>query len=114
MKYSTATLLGLNLGGNGKIALVTYGSTTCSVREAAKYLDDVRIVQVVYLEPFPTWAVEEALQGVEKIVTIELSIDGQFTTLLKYNGIKADALVRKYDGRPFDPIDLANQIKEAI
>ncbi|MCK5290795.1 MAG: 2-oxoacid:acceptor oxidoreductase subunit alpha [Thermoplasmata archaeon] len=100
--------------GDGKIALVTYGSTTCSVREAAKYLDDVRIVQVIYLEPFPIWAVEEALQGAEKIVTIELSIDGQFTTLLKQNGIKADGSVRKYDGRPFDPLDLAKQIKEVI
>lgn len=100
--------------GEGKIALVTYGSTTYSVREAAKYLDDVKVVQVIYLEPFPIWAVEEALQGVEKIITIELSVDGQFTTLLKYNGIKSDGLVRKYDGRPFDPIDLANQIKEVI
>jgi 2-oxoglutarate ferredoxin oxidoreductase subunit alpha len=100
--------------GDGKIALVTYGSTTCSAREAVKYLDDVRIVQIVYLEPFPIWAVKEALQGVEKIVTIELSIDGQFTTLLKNNGIIADGSVRKYDGRPFDPVDLANQIKEAI
>ncbi len=100
--------------GDGKIALVTYGSTTCSVREAAKYLDDVRIVQVIYLEPFPIWAVEEALQGAEKIVTIELSIDGQFTTLLRQNGIKADGSVRKYDGRPFDPLDLAKQIKEVI
>lgn len=100
--------------GDGKIALVTYGSTTCSVREAAKYLDDVRIVQVIYLEPFPIWAVEEALQGVEKIVTVELSIDGQFTTLLKHNGITADGSVRKYDGRPFDPLDLAKQIKEVV
>jgi 2-oxoglutarate ferredoxin oxidoreductase subunit alpha len=100
--------------GDGKIALMTYGSTTCSVREAAKYLDDVRIVQVIYLEPFPIWAVEEALQGVEKIVTVELSIDGQFDTLLKYNGIKSDGSVRKYDSRPFDPVDLANQIKEVI
>jgi 2-oxoglutarate ferredoxin oxidoreductase subunit alpha len=100
--------------GDGKIALVTYGSTTCSVREAAKYLDDVRIVQVIYLEPFPIWAVEEALQGAEKVVTIELSVDGQFTTLLKQNGITADGSVRKYDSRPFDPLDLAKQIKEAV
>jgi 2-oxoglutarate ferredoxin oxidoreductase subunit alpha len=100
--------------GDGKIALVTYGSTTCSLREASKYLDDVRIVQVIYLEPFPIWAVEEALQGVEKIVTVELSIDGQFTTLLKHNGITADGSVRKYDGRPFDPLDLAKQIEEVI
>jgi 2-oxoglutarate ferredoxin oxidoreductase subunit alpha len=100
--------------GDGKIALMTYGSTTWSVREAAKYLEDVRVVQVTYLEPFPIWAVEEALQGVDRIITVELSIDGQFTTLLKHNGIKADGSVRKYDSRPFDPIDLANQIKEVI
>lgn len=100
--------------GDGKIALIAYGSTICSAREAVKYLDDVRIVQVIYLEPFPIWAVEEALEGVEKIVTIELSIDGQFTTLLKHNGIMADGSVRKYDSRPFDPVDLANQIKEVI
>ncbi len=100
--------------GQGKIALVTYGSTTWSVREAAKYLDDVKVVQVIYLEPFPIWAVEDALKDVDKIITVELSIDGQFTTLLKYNGIKADGLVNKYDSRPFDPIDLANRIKEVI
>ncbi len=100
--------------GDGKIALVTYGSTTCSVREAAKYVDGAKVVQVIYLEPFPIWAVEEALQGAEKIVAVELSVDGQFTTLLKYNGVKTDGSVRKYDSRPFDPIDLANQIKEVI
>ncbi len=100
--------------GDGKVALVTYGSTTLSVMEAAKHLDNVRVVQVIYLEPFPIWAVEKALEGAEKVITIELSISGQFTTLLKHNGIVADASVTKYDGRPFDPIDLANRIKEVM
>ncbi|MFQ6061359.1 MAG: 2-oxoacid:acceptor oxidoreductase subunit alpha, partial [Thermoplasmata archaeon] len=100
--------------GEGKVALVTYGSTTSSVLEASKHLEKVRVVQVIYLEPFPIWAVEKALEGVEKIVTIELSVSGQFTTLLKNNGIHADNSVRKYDGRPFDPVDLANRIKEVM
>lgn len=100
--------------GDGKVALVTYGSTTLSVMEAAKHLENVRVVQVIYLEPFPIWDVKKALEGAKKIIAIELSVNGQFTSLLQYNGIDVDNSVKKYDGRPFDPIDLANRIKEVM
>jgi len=40
---------------------------------------------------------------------------GAFETLIEEKtGIKAKASIRKYDGRPFDPEELAQQIKEVI
>ena len=40
---------------------------------------------------------------------------GQFATLLKEKvGLEFKTVIKQYDGRPFDPIDLANKIKEVL
>jgi len=99
----------VNIIGEGP-TIFTYGSTTMSVLEALRYGDmDARVVQPVYLEPFPLWAIEDR-EG----IVVEMSCEGQFERLLKENGISARGRIRKYDGRPFDPEALAKSIKEMI
>jgi 2-oxoglutarate ferredoxin oxidoreductase subunit alpha len=94
----------------GEAVIFTYGSTTMSVIEALRYGDiNARVVQPVYLEPFPSWAIEDR-EG----IVVEMSCEGQFERLLKENGISARSRIRKYDGRPFDPEALAKAIKEMI
>ncbi|MFQ6106618.1 MAG: 2-oxoacid:acceptor oxidoreductase subunit alpha [Thermoplasmata archaeon] len=99
--------------GEGANSVVTYGSTTLSALEAAKHLDDVRVVQVIYLRPFPEWALREALSD-SRVIVAELSVSGQFEKLLRSNGFDAAAHIRQYNGRPFDPLELASRIREAI
>jgi 2-oxoglutarate ferredoxin oxidoreductase subunit alpha len=100
----------VNFYGKGEAVIFTYGSTTMSVIEALRYGDmNARVVQPVYLEPFPSWAIEDR-EG----IVVEMSCEGQFERLLKENGISARSRIRKYDGRPFDPEALAKDIKEMI
>lgn len=90
--------------------IFTYGSTTMSVLEALRCGSiEAKVVQPVYLEPFPSWAI-----GDREGIVIEMSCGGQFERLLRENGINARNSIRKYDGRPFDPEELAENIKEVI
>ena len=46
---------------------------------------------------------------------VEQSCTGQFASLLKEKaGIESEAVINKYDGRPFDPQELALKIKEVV
>jgi len=100
-------------GGSGPL-IVTYGSTTMSVLEALAYGNlEARVVQPLFLEPFPEWEFAD-LQGDDAIV-VEQSCDGQFTELLRRRtGINVVAAVLQYDGRPFDPEELAGRLKEVL
>jgi len=94
--------------------IVTYGSTTLSVLEALSCGDlEARVVQPVYLEPFPEWEFSD-LDGEDAIV-VEQSCDAQFSELLRRRtGLNVVASVLQYDGRPFDPEDLARRLKEVL
>jgi 2-oxoglutarate ferredoxin oxidoreductase subunit alpha len=85
-----------------------------SVLEAIKIADiKATVVQPIYLEPLPIWELEK--YGKNEVIVVEQSCIGQFASLLQEKvGIKSKAVIKRYDGRPFDPIELANKIKEAI
>ncbi len=100
--------------GENPTNIFTYGSTYMSVLEALKYgrLNPTTIAPI-YLSPLPIWEIEE-FKDHDNIV-IEQSSTGQFTKLLNERaGLKIRNTIKQYDGRPFDPIDLSNQIKEVL
>lgn len=94
--------------------IFTYGSTYMSVLEALKYGGlNPTIVQPIFLSPFPVWKIEE-FKNQDNIV-IEQSVTGQFASLLKEKaGLNIRSIIKKYDGRPFDPIELSVKIKEVL
>ncbi len=94
--------------------IFTYGSTYMSVLEALKYGGlNPTIVQPIYLSPLPIWKLEE-FKNQDNIV-IEQSITGQFASLLKEKaGLNIRRVIKRYDGRPFDPIELSTKIKEEM
>lgn len=94
--------------------IFTYGSTYMSVLEALKYCGlNPTIVQPIYLSPLPIWKLEE-FKNQDNIV-IEQSITGQFASLLKEKaGLNIRRVIKRYDGRPFDPIELSTKIKEEM
>ena len=100
-------------GGN-PTNIFAYGSTYMSVLEALKYGKlNPTTIQPIYLSPLPTWELEE-FKDQDNIV-VEQSISEQFTQLLAEKaGIKVRTTIKRYDGRPFDPIELSQQIKEAL
>ena len=92
-----------------KTALVTWGSTVGVVTEIADELG-LKVVQPLYLEPFPCWNIEKALKGVKKIIDIETNSTGQLARLLKCYGFNVNKKILRYDGRPFTIDELKKQI----
>ncbi len=104
----------VNIYGDGSPAIFTYGSTTMSVLEALRAGGmDLTVVQPIYLEPLPVWELERYVG--RDVLVVEESSSGQFATLLEERaGIVPQAVIKRYDGRPFDPIELANEIRELV
>lgn len=104
----------VNVFGEGRAkgpVVFTYGSTTMSVLEAVRYGElQPTIVQPVYLEPFPVWELNRYKD--RKSIVVEQSSMGAFASLLKEKaGIEATWTFRRYDGRPFEPAELAEDLK---
>jgi 2-oxoglutarate ferredoxin oxidoreductase subunit alpha len=104
----------VNRYGDAGPVIFTYGSTTLSVLEALRHGGlDATVVQPVYLEPFPVWEFER-YRGTAPIV-VEQSVSGQFANLVREKTcIEPAAVIKRYDGRAFDPIELAADLKEAM
>ncbi|MFH0816667.1 MAG: 2-oxoacid:acceptor oxidoreductase family protein [Methanobacteriota archaeon] len=104
----------VNVFGSGRRAVFAYGSTAMSAAEAIRHGGlDARVVQPIYLDPLPS---EELAKhaGVGAIV-VEQSSTGQFARLLCERArIDVKHAIAKYDGRPFEPTELAAKLKEAL
>ena len=100
----------VNRFGDDGPVILTYGSTTMSVMEALSAGGiGARVVQPVYLEPFPVWELED-LRG-ESVIVVEQSSTGQFATLMAERaGVRPSSVITRYDGRPFEPRELAEAI----
>jgi 2-oxoglutarate ferredoxin oxidoreductase subunit alpha len=101
----------VNEYGEKGVLIFTYGSTTMSVLEALRAGGiEARVIQPVFLEPLPTWELERHIGRAP--VVVEQSRAGQFSNLLREKvGIEPRAVIKRYDGRPFDPLELAEEIK---
>ncbi len=94
--------------------IFSYGSTYMSVLEALRYgkLNPTTIAPI-YLNPLPIWELEEFKH--QDNIVIEQSSTGQFTKLLTEKaGLEIRSTIKQYDGRPFDPIELSQKIKEVL
>ena len=100
--------------GENPTNIFAYGSTYMSVLEALKYGNiNPTIIQPIYLNPLPTWELEE-FKNQDNIV-VEQSSTGQFTELLKGKaGLNIRSTIKRYDGRAFEPVELSQKIKEVL
>jgi 2-oxoglutarate ferredoxin oxidoreductase subunit alpha len=104
---------------DAEATLVGWGSTKGPALEALKLLrrDGIRsrLVQVVYLEPFPSEAVYKALKDHGRSVLLEANRTAQLGKLIGINtGFAFEKVVLKHDGRPFNPGEICERVKEAI
>jgi 2-oxoglutarate ferredoxin oxidoreductase subunit alpha len=108
------TLKTVNIFGNSGPPIFTYGSTTMSVLEALRAQKlEATVIQPIYLRPWPGWELEKYRN--QPAVCIELNSTGQLARRLQEkSGISIKASINKYDGRPFDPLELAHKIQEVI
>ncbi|UCB52428.1 MAG: 2-oxoacid:acceptor oxidoreductase subunit alpha [Candidatus Zixiibacteriota bacterium] len=104
----------VNVYGDKGPVILTYGSTTMSVLEALKAGGiDATVVQPIYLEPLPVWELDRCRD--REVIVVEQSCSGQFATLLREKAqIQPKAVIKKYDGRPFDPVELAEKLEGVL
>jgi 2-oxoglutarate ferredoxin oxidoreductase subunit alpha len=99
--------------GKGKTALLCWGSNKGVCIETAQKLG-MKAIQVLVLSPFPAKAMASAVEGVERIISVECNATGQMATLLQQYGYRIDDRILKYDGRPFSLEELENDLKKVI
>lgn len=102
----------VNIYGSGEPVIFTFGSTTMSVLEALRVGGlEGTVVQPIYLEPLPIWELEKFKD--KNYIIIEQNASCQLANLLWDKvRIKPETMINQYDGRPFDPLDLAAKLKE--
>jgi 2-oxoglutarate/2-oxoacid ferredoxin oxidoreductase subunit alpha len=110
----TANLLG---DPTATIAFIGYGSNRGPIAEAQDRLAAqglaTRFLQLRTLWPFPEDEVRDFIRGAAHVFVVENNITGQLERLIRFvTGPLAHMHpVRKYDGRPFRPIEIETAVK---
>ncbi|PKN79054.1 MAG: 2-oxoacid:acceptor oxidoreductase subunit alpha [Candidatus Cloacimonetes bacterium HGW-Cloacimonetes-1] len=100
--------------GEGDVIVFAYGSTVLELREALKHLDSrITILAPIYLEPFDIKTVE-MFQN-RRTIIVEHNSKGDFAFLIR-SKLQIDFIgsILRYDGRVFDPLELAQRIEVMI
>jgi 2-oxoglutarate ferredoxin oxidoreductase subunit alpha len=102
-----------------RATIISWGSTKGPIREAMKLLksEDIAVnyLQILYLHPFPNGEVEKVLHRAKKTIVVEQNKTSQLSSLIRdHNLRRVDHKILKYDGRPFNPGDLSDRIKEVL
>jgi 2-oxoglutarate ferredoxin oxidoreductase subunit alpha len=97
--------------------LIGWGSTFGPLREVVDGLNaeggSANLLHIRDVWPFPAEAVRETLANAKRTVMVEGNATGQMAFLLEsFAGIKLDAHVRRYDGRPFSPQYILERLEE--
>lgn len=91
-----------------------YGSTVLELREAQKYCRvPFRIIALIYLLPLPV--ADLACFANEAALVVEHSTSGYLAQYLRHNlNQNIKQTITRYDGRPFDPLELAALLEGAL
>lgn len=98
--------------GNGENIIIGWGSTKGAIIDALKSLDDYKFIQISYLSPFPR-DLEKEFKKAKSLVLVENNATGCLSRVIAENtGIIIDKKILKYDGRPFTPKEIIENIKK--
>jgi len=100
---------------NAENVVVFFGSTKGAVLEAAKNFDKpVKLVQIIWLEPFPIERVKKELEN-KNVICVEGNHDAELAGLIREKtGIEVIHKILRYDSSPFEPEELVEQINKII
>ena len=105
--------------GDSDVLLVGWGATQGAIQEAVDILrsdgNNVGSVTFADLWPFPAQLATEALTMARSFFLVEQNNGSQLGQLIKLQtGLQASGAILKYDGRPFFPIEIVNDIKQSL
>jgi 2-oxoglutarate ferredoxin oxidoreductase subunit alpha len=98
---------------DAKDAILTWGSNADACSEVAAEWG-LKSIQAVVLSPFPTRMLKSALNGVERIITVENNYTGQLTNITRGLGIRVDRTILRYNGRPYAIDELLYEVGKVI
>jgi len=106
----------VKLYGNprGKKLVITWGSNLGAWVDLARENKTLKIMQILYMQPFPSLIVKKEIKKASKVYVSELNYTGQLADLIaEKTGILISAKQRilKYDGRPFTPSEIKKRLK---
>ncbi len=101
------------------VTLIGWGSTKGVIREAIALLAEEGIranhLQIKYLHPFHSQEVGEILRRSKRTICIECNYTGQFARHLRAEtGFSVDDMILKYDGEPFEPHHIVEQVRAIL
>ncbi|MFH1682965.1 MAG: 2-oxoacid:acceptor oxidoreductase subunit alpha [Candidatus Woesearchaeota archaeon] len=101
--------------GKGEITLVCWGSNKGTCLEAIKLLKkekiEAKLIHFVYMFPFKE-EIKKLLKKEKKLILIETNQTAQLGSLIKENClIDIKNKILKFDGEPFNPEEIAEQVK---
>jgi len=97
------------------VAIVTWGSSRGAVEEAMEMLREqgmtATTLVITHLWPLPAEDIQRFLRPHRKRIIVEGNQSGQLESLIRQvTGDVFDIPIRRYDGRPFEPRDIAQTI----
>lgn len=104
---------------DAEITIVSWGSPKGPILEAMRLLEKDGItanyLQILYLSPFPTDTVKKILESAKQTVVVENNMTSQLNSLIREHClIDIEKKILRYDGRPFDPEDIADEVKAIL
>lgn len=101
------------------VTLIGWGSTRGVIREARALLAAQGVstnhLHFRYLHPFHTEAVKAILKNSKTLIGVEGNYSGQFARFLRAEtGISLHDNILKYDGEPFEPRIIAEEVKRVL
>ena len=104
---------------NAEVTLVGWGSTRGVIREAVQQLAAAGIrtnqLQFKYVYPFHKREALAILQGCKCTICVEVNATGQFARHLRAEtGYSVHDHILKYDGEPFEPQEIAQQVQAIL
>ena len=105
-------------GRASEVVMLTWGSVKGPALEALRILRDegitIGLVHVMWLSPFPANILRGILRG-KRIILLENNKTGLFNSLLREHlFIDAHYKILKYDGRPFYPEEIVEEVKKVV
>lgn len=99
--------------------LIGWGSTYGAIAEAAELLakegQPVNTLHISEIWPFPAEPVTAALSKSRKTIVIEGNATAQMANLIRREtGLKMDASILKFDGRPFSPAEIVSRLRQEV
>lgn len=102
-----------------EVTLIGWGSSEGVIREAVQQLNasglSANNIQFKYLLPFHSKEAIDILKNCKRTICVEMNSTGQFARHLRAEtGHSVSAQILKYDGEPFEPGNVAAQVRAIV